>query len=85
MVLEGGIRLSDRWTESDIAYLREHFPNEPAGDIADVLGCSDATVRDLARKLGIEKSPSFMRGAYSGRYVRMHRGYGSKEKQWKTG
>lgn len=58
------------WTEENLAYLREHYPTEPGSDIADVLGCSGASVTLKARQLGIEKDPSFRTSDFIGRYVK---------------
>lgn len=58
------------WTEEKLQYLREHYPTGTAHDIAEVLGCSDATVNLKAHALGIEKDPSFRRSNFIGRYVK---------------
>lgn len=57
------------WTEEKLAYLREHYPTGTAGDIAEVIGCSESTVSLKARALGIRKDPSFRRTNFIGRYV----------------
>ena len=58
------------WTEEKIAFLREHYPTGTAFDIAQVMGCSETTVRLKARELGIGKDPSFKRTNFIGRYVK---------------
>lgn len=58
-----------QWTDEQLDYMRNHFPTEPAGDIADVLGCSSTTVTNLARSLGLQKSPDFKASNYVNRYV----------------
>lgn len=58
-----------QWTDEQLDYMRKHFPTEPAVDIADVLGCSSTTVINLARSMGLEKSPDFRKSDYANRYV----------------
>lgn len=58
-----------QWTDEQLDYMRKHFPTEPAVDIADVLGCSNATVGNLARSMGLKKSPDFRKSDYANRYV----------------
>ena len=58
-----------QWTDEQLDYMRKHFPTEPAGDIADVLGCSSVTVGNLARSMGLKKSPDFRKSDYTNRYV----------------
>ena len=58
------------WTEEKLRFLRENYPTRPSHEIAEVVGCSDSTVRIKARELGIEKSPEFRRSAFIGRYVK---------------
>jgi len=58
------------WTEEKKQYIREHYPNETAQDIVDVIGCSDCTVNLMAKKLGVVKSPSFRKSDFHGRYVK---------------
>lgn len=57
------------WSASDLAYLREHYPTDASCDIASHLGVSDVSVRNKARELGLEKSSSFSRNSYRGRYT----------------
>lgn len=57
------------WTEEKLRYLEEHFATDTANDIAEVVGCSDSTVLNKARKLGLEKSPDFHPSHFYGRYV----------------
>lgn len=58
-----------QWTDEQLDYMRKHFPTEPAVDIADVLGCSSATVSNLANSMGLKKSPDFKASDYTNRYV----------------
>ena len=58
-----------QWTDEQLDYMRNHFPTESAGDIADVLGCSSVTVGNLARSMGLRKSPDFRKSDYANRYV----------------
>lgn len=57
------------WTEEAVATLRRLFPSTPAQDIADVIGCSDATVLHKAKELGLQRAPSFHRSNFIGRYT----------------
>lgn len=57
------------WNESMLGYIREHYANEPACDIAEVLGISDKTVSVKAREMGLKKSPDFDKHSYCGRYT----------------
>ena len=61
------------WTEEHIQYLRDNYPTQTAHDIADVIGCSDASVTLMARSLGIRKSPEFKKSDFIGRYVKRGR------------
>lgn len=57
------------WTEDKLQYIREHYPTETAQDIADVIGCSDSTVRMKAMELGLKKASSYKRTDFIGRYT----------------
>lgn len=59
------------WTDEALATLRELYPTKTSGDIADVIGCSDACVRDRARILGLKKDKR-LQYQYTGRYT--HKG-----------
>lgn len=61
------------WTEEAIATLRRLFPNTPAQDIADMIGCSDCTVLHKAMELGLQRDPSFHRNNFIGRYTKRGR------------
>lgn len=65
------------WTDAMLDYLRTHYADEPACDIADVLGVASTTVSNKARELGLVKSSSFDAHSYMGRYT--HK-YGYKNK-----
>ena len=41
------------WADDEIAYLREHYPVQPAKDVAAAIGRSVAAVRTRATTLGI--------------------------------
>lgn len=58
------------WDDATIELLRRKYPTTPASDIADEIGCSAPSVMRMAKKLGIEKDPSFDRNNYIGRYAR---------------
>jgi len=62
------------FTESEKAYIREHFPTEPAVDIADVLGVSPPTVIKAAREMGLKKVEGWCSNDYHGRYVNRYSG-----------
>ena len=64
----GGRR--SKWSEDQVAYLREHYADEPTCDIAEYLGTSPGTVKRMAEELGLKKSDSFNRYGYAGRLVR---------------
>ena len=57
------------WTKEMLNYIREHYPNEPACDIADVLGVVDTTVSNKAKEMGLKKSPDFDKRKFCGRYT----------------
>ena len=58
------------WTEENLRYLQEHYPTEPGTDIAEALGCSNVSVTQKARQLGLKKDPSFKTSQFIGRYVK---------------
>ena len=57
------------WNEQKLAKLRELYPTMASGDIADIIGCADVTVRNMAHKLGLKKSKDFSSVNYIGRYT----------------
>ena len=57
------------WNDRTIGILRRMYPTFTSGDIADVIGCSDTTVRNKAHELGLTKDPSFNQFEYVGRYT----------------
>ena len=57
------------WNEQKLAKLRELYPTTASCDIADILGCSDVTVRNKAHELGLKKSVDFSSVNYIGRYT----------------
>ena len=62
-----------QWTEYEVSYIREHFPHETAGDIADHLGTSDTMVLKKAREMGLKKAPDYDPRHFGGRYVRNYK------------
>jgi len=69
MRVRGSTFPSRIWNEETIATLRRLFPTTPATDIAEQLHCSSTAVLYMARKLGIERDPSFHRNNFIGRYT----------------
>jgi len=57
------------WNEERDAILRELYPTTPAVDIAEMFGCSDTAVSYRAKKLGLQRDPSFCRNNFIGRYT----------------
>ena len=58
------------WTEEMVATLRELYPTTPATDLADIFGCSSASVLYKAHKLGLKRDPSFDTHNFIGRYTK---------------
>jgi len=48
-----------KWSNEDIAYLKEHFPNKWNRDLAKHFGLGMRTIIRKARELGLEKAPDF--------------------------
>lgn len=62
------------WTDEQERYLIEHFPTEPACDIAEHLGISYPTVLKKAKAMGLKKSPDYDRfKVCTNRYVKNYR------------
>lgn len=57
------------WNEHNLATLKELFPTTPSQDIADIIGCSDCTVLQKAKELGLKRDPSYNRNNFIGRYT----------------
>ena len=57
------------WTEENVKTLRKLYPTMTAGDIADIIGCSDCTVSLKAKELGLKKDKSFRTNNFYGRYT----------------
>ncbi len=55
------VRKMPRWTEKDVARLRELYPTTPNIEIALALGRSRKSVDSKAHLLGLEKSPARLR------------------------
>ena len=69
----GGKNKSREWSDSELSYLREHFPHESSVDIADALGISSQTVRTKAYELGLKKASDYDVRKYYKRYVKSYR------------
>ena len=61
------------WNDEKDAMLRELYPTTPNDDIASVIGCSDSTVSMRAKKLGLQRAPSYNQYAFKGRYTKIGR------------
>ena len=57
------------WNDQTLTILRQLYPTTPANDIAEVIGCSDCTVLNKAKELGLQRDKSFHRNNFIGRYV----------------
>ena len=62
------------WTKAELDYLRRSYPTMSAKDIADYIGCSDTTVRNKAKELGLSKDPCWDKSVYYRRYVKNYSG-----------
>lgn len=58
------------WTDEALQKLRDLYPTTPASDIADILGCTDSTILVKAKKLGLQRDPSFDTHNFIGRYTK---------------
>lgn len=58
------------WSATEIALVRDIYPDVPAADLATLLGRPTGSVYQLADRLGIVKSPAFWQADYSGRVKR---------------
>lgn len=54
------------WTEAELAILRERYPHEPTAQIAADLGRNVGKVYAQATKLGLAKTPEFLRSGMAG-------------------
>lgn len=57
------------WNEETDAILREMFPHYTMDDIAQRIGCSDTSVSNRAKKLGLKRSQDYNQHVFSGRYT----------------
>lgn len=48
-----------KWTEEELQYLREHYPDDNTAEIAEHLGRTEGAVRSAADTYGIKKSAEF--------------------------
>jgi hypothetical protein len=55
------------WTQSEMDYVRQHYPHKPTRELAAELGRSVGSIYRLAAKLGIHKTPEFEASPASGR------------------
>jgi hypothetical protein len=55
------------WTQKERDYLAETYPAQPTSDIAKTLNRSTISTYGMANKLGLKKSPEFIRSEASGR------------------
>lgn len=61
------------WSESELNYLREHYPIEPMCDIAEYLGISAYCVRTKATELGLKRAEGWSHVQYMARYVKHYK------------
>lgn len=59
--------MSDLYTTSELAYLREHYVDTPNDILGRVLKRTPRSVAQKARKLGLSKSPEFL-AEHAGRF-----------------
>lgn len=59
------MKKGQEWTNSQLGYLKEHYPNERAEDIAVVIGKTKSSVQHKAHRLGIKKDIEGFFGARS--------------------
>jgi DNA-binding MurR/RpiR family transcriptional regulator len=62
-----------KWTEEEIAYLRDHFPTDTLGDIATHIGLSSPTVSRMAQSLGLKRCEGWSKSRFFHRYVQSYR------------
>ena len=80
--LEMGLKRSDphgaqkrHFTKEEDDFIREHYPNEPALDVAEKIGVSYPSLLRRVKVLGVRKSESYSARDYHHRYVRNYSGY----------
>lgn len=49
-----------RWTEEELQYLRQHYPDGNTAEIAEHLGRTEGAVQQMAAKQGLRKSAEFI-------------------------
>jgi len=49
------------WTRTDLKELKKLFPNRPTADVAAELGRPTEAVKKKASRMGLRKSPRYMR------------------------
>ncbi|MBQ2301306.1 MAG: hypothetical protein II279_07470, partial [Bacteroidaceae bacterium] len=49
-----------KWTEEELQYLREHYPDDNTAEIAEHLSRTEGAVQQMAAKHGLRKSAEFM-------------------------
>lgn len=68
------------WTDDRIAYLREHYADEPTTDISEHIGISQPTVKRKAEELGLRKSDTYDVRNYARRLVKNYKNKPTKKK-----
>ena len=79
-----------RWTPTELAYLREHYPHQRTADLAQHMGISLHVVYATANRVGLHKSQAFAATDKSGRILKGGKlGQASQfrpgEKPWNAG
>lgn len=59
-----------RWTEAELATLRQHYPDTATDQVAAMIGRAPASVYSKAATLGLQKSAAFLESDRSGRIQR---------------
>ena len=62
-----------RWTEADIAVVVARYADTNTAELADLLGRPEGSVYTLAYRLGLHKSPAFMRHRHGAHAVEVGR------------
>lgn len=62
-----------KWSDEEIAYLKEKYPMTPVSDIADDLGICYQTVNNKAKELGLQRSKDFGPKVWRDKYVRNYK------------
>jgi hypothetical protein len=65
-----GMSVRSRYTDAEIAVVREHFPNRPTRAVAAMLGRTETSVSQLAARLGLKKTAAYLASEEAGRLRR---------------